>query len=431
MKYRIITYGCQMNKSDSERIATVLENSDYQPALNMNEADLILVNACSVRQSAIDRIWGQVKKIKELKTKNPKLKTVLIGCVLKKDRKKFSEKFDSILSIEDLPKLPNILNSKYKIQIDQYLKIQPIYQSSFSAFVPIMTGCNNFCTFCVVPHTRGREISRPAKEIICEVQNLIKRGYKEIWLLGQNVNSYKFKGVDFPKLLKMVNDIGGDFWIRFTSSHPKDFSAELINIMAGCEKVTEYLNLPVQSGDDEILKKMNRPYTMEIYKNIIRKIREKIPHIALSTDVIVGFPGEKEKQFENTVKLFKEIKYDMAYISQYSPRSGTKAANFKDDIPHLEKERRWKILTNILRKTALEKNKKYLGKTLDVLVETERPRTRSAGQASSVRDRHGYLYGKTRNYKTIEFKGPKNLIGKFTKIKIVDAFPWRLKGEMI
>lgn len=431
MKYRIITYGCQMNKSDSERIATALENSDYQPALNMNEADLILVNACSVRQSAIDRIWGQVKKIKELKTKNPKLKTVLIGCVLKKDRKKFSEKFDSILSIEDLPKLPNILNSKYKIQIDQYLKIQPIYQSSFSAFVPIMTGCNNFCTFCVVPHTRGREISRPAKEIICEVQNLIKRGYKEIWLLGQNVNSYKFKGVDFPKLLKMVNDIGGDFWIRFTSSHPKDFSAELINIMAGCEKVTEYLNLPVQSGDDEILKKMNRPYTMEIYKNIIRKIREKIPHIALSTDVIVGFPGEKEKQFENTVKLFKEIKYDMAYISQYSPRSGTKAANFKDDIPHLEKERRWKILTNILRKTALEKNKKYLGKTLDVLVETERPRTRSAGQASSVRDRHGYLYGKTRNYKTIEFKGPKNLIGKFTKIKIVDAFPWRLKGEMI
>lgn len=431
MKYRIITYGCQMNKSDSERIATALENSDYQPALNMNEADLILVNACSVRQSAIDRIWGQVKKIKELKTKNPKLKTVLIGCVLKKDRKKFSEKFDSILSIEDLPKLPNILNSKYKIQIDQYLKIQPIYQSSFSAFVPIMTGCNNFCTFCVVPHTRGREISRPAKEIICEVQNLIKRGYKEIWLLGQNVNSYKFKGVDFPKLLKMVNDIGGDFWIRFTSSHPKDFSAELINIMAGCEKVTEYLNLPVQSGDDEILKKMNRPYTMKIYKNIIRKIREKIPHIALSTDVIVGFPGEKEKQFENTVKLFKEIKYDMAYISQYSPRSGTKAANFKDDIPHLEKERRWKILTNILRKTALEKNKKYLGKTLDVLVETERPRTRSAGQASSVRDRHGYLYGKTRNYKTIEFKGPKNLIGKFTKIKIVDAFPWRLKGEMI
>ncbi|KKO02877.1 hypothetical protein LCGC14_0103280 [marine sediment metagenome] len=430
-----------MNHSDSERIATVLENIKYQPALNMNEADLILVNACSVRQSAIDRIWGQTKKFQKLKTKNSELRTVITGCVLKKDKGKFAKNFNLVLDINDLPELPeklltikqfsNLTIKDSALQNESYLRIEPEHSDNFSAYVPIMTGCNNFCTFCVVPYTRGREISRPAKEIICEVQNLIKRGYKEIWLLGQNVNSYKFKGANFPKLLNMVNDIGGDFWIRFTSSHPKDFSAELINIMASCEKVTEYLNLPVQSGDDEILKKMNRPYTMEIYKNIIRKIRKKIPNITLSTDVIIGFPGEKEKAFENTVKLFKEIKYDMAYISQYSPRSGTKAANFKDDIPRLEKERRWKILTNILRKTALEKNKKYLGKTLDVLIETERPRTRSVGQAGSVRDRHGYLYGKTRNYKTIEFKGPKNLIGKFTKIKIVDAFPWRLKGEMI
>ncbi|HDZ54459.1 MAG TPA: tRNA (N6-isopentenyl adenosine(37)-C2)-methylthiotransferase MiaB [Candidatus Nealsonbacteria bacterium] len=440
-KYWIITFGCQMNHSDSERIATVLENIKYQPALNMNEADLILVNACSVRQSAIDRIWGQTKKFQKLKTKNSELRTVITGCVLKKDKGKFAKNFNLVLDINDLPELPeklltikqfsNLTIKDSALQNESYLRIEPEHSDNFSAYVPIMTGCNNFCTFCVVPYTRGREISRPAKEIICEVQNLIKRGYKEIWLLGQNVNSYKFKGANFPKLLNMVNDIGGDFWIRFTSSHPKDFSAELINIMASCEKVTEYLNLPVQSGDDEILKKMNRPYTMEIYKNIIRKIRKKIPNITLSTDVIIGFPGEKEKAFENTVKLFKEIKYDMAYISQYSPRSGTKAANFKDDIPRLEKERRWKILTNILRKTALEKNKKYLGKTLDVLIETERPRTRSVGQAGSVRDRHGYLYGKTRNYKTIEFKGPKNLIGKFTKIKIVDAFPWRLKGEMI
>ncbi|OGZ17839.1 MAG: tRNA (N6-isopentenyl adenosine(37)-C2)-methylthiotransferase MiaB [Candidatus Nealsonbacteria bacterium RBG_13_36_15] len=416
-KYWIITFGCQMNRSDSERIAAVLEDSGYQPSVNLPEADLILVNACSVRQSAIDRIHGLTPKFKELKAKNHKLKTVLTGCVLKKDKKKISEKFDLILDINDLPELPNFLQaSDYKPKNKNYLKIQPKYSTDFTAFIPIMTGCNNFCTFCVVPYTRGHETSRKTQEILCEVENLAKRGYKEIWLLGQNVNSYKFGEINFPKLLKEVNNVKGNFWIRFTSSHPKDFSEELIDVMASCKKVTEYLNLPVQSGDNGILKKMNRPYTTKRYKKIIRKIRERIPNITLSTDAIVGFPGETERQFQNTAELFKEIKFDMAYIAQYSPRAGTKAANLKDNISHQEKERRWKVLSDILKKTALEKNKQWLGKAVEVLASEQK---------------NDFLIGKTREFKTTKFKGSENLVGNFVKIKVAVTLPWGLKGEII
>jgi len=437
MKYHIITYGCQMNHSDSERIASVLEDIGYQPASNEKEADLIVVNACSVRQSAIDRIWGLLPKFEKLKNKNKELKTVLTGCVLSADKKKFAKRlapygtqgsdmgFDLILDIKDLPKLSLKIrgNLNSKLAIKNYLEIKPRYQSQFSASVPIMTGCNNFCSFCVVPYTRGREISRSVEDILCEVRNLVERGYKEIWLLGQNVNSYNSEQkirnneqkINFPKLLKMVNNIPGNFWVRFTSSHPKDFSEELISTIAGCKKITEYLNLPIQSGDDEILKKMNRPYTIEQYKNLVKKIRGEIPNISLSTDVIVGFPGETEKQFKNTVRLFEEIKYDMAYIAKFSSRAGTAAAKLKDNIPRQEKERRWNILASVLKKTALEKNQEYTGKIIDVLPEEIMG---------------SFLVGKTRGYKTVRFKGPINLIGNFIKVKILEALPWGLKGEL-
>jgi len=496
MKYSIITFGCQMNKSDSERIAAVLEKIGYKPASKENEADLIVVNMCSVRQSAVDRIFGLNQKFVKLKTLNPKLKTVLTGCVLKEDKKKFQKGFDLILNIKDLPNWSKYLKPKISVELRRsplfngscYLKVKPKYQNNFSAFVPIMTGCNNFCSYCVVPFTRGPEVSRPAKDILCEVKKLIERGVKEIWLLGQNVNSYGVKRetdakqkrrtdaeVNFAKLLKMVNDIPGNFWIRFTSPHPKDFSDELIETMAKCQKVTPYLNLPVQSGDDEVLRKMNRPYTISQYKNLIKKIRSafkkyrKAPHqnlrfgtgyslekeIAISTDVIVGFPGETKQNFENTVKLFKEIKYDMAYIARYSPRPGTAAAKLKDDVSPKEKERRYKILTGILKETALGKNEKYIGRTLEVLVEAEQPRTRT----SSVRGRRGlnmlkyaenqrrsafssasisFYMGKTRTYKTVKIQlDPKpytlnaNLVGQFVKVKIIDALPWGLKGKLI
>jgi len=417
MKYWIITYGCQMNKSDSERIATVLESIGYQPAIKEDKADLIVINACSVRQSAIDRIWGQTQKFKKIKIKNNGIKTVLTGCILKKDKNKFNKFFDLIFNIRDLPKLPQLLSKSgiYDLKVSNYLEITPKYQSSFSAFLPIMTGCNNFCTFCVVPYTRGREISRSAKEILYEVENLAKRGYKEIWLLGQNVNSYRYGEINFSKLLRMVNNIPGDFWIRFMSSHPKDFSSELIETMVNCKKVTEYLNLPVQSGDDEILKKMNRPYNIEQYKETIRKIIEEVPDISLSTDVIVGFPGETENNFQNTVRLFREIRFDMAYIAQFSPRPGTAAFELKDSVSHQEKERRWRILTDALKETALEKNKNYLGKEIEVLVEE---------------DKNGFLLGKTKNYKTIKFRGDSNLVGQFIKVHITQTLPWGLKGEL-
>jgi tRNA-2-methylthio-N6-dimethylallyladenosine synthase len=355
MHYFIVTFGCQMNKSDSERIATILENKGYKQASKINGADLIVVNMCSVRQSAVDRVYGLAPKFKKLKAENPKLKTVLTGCILKKDRNKFQKVFNSIWNIED------------------YLSISPKYQSNFRAFIPISNGCNNFCAYCVVPFTRGPLVCYDHRKILGEVKNVVnphtKRGQgtegtkinkvsphygvgvKEIWLLGQNVNDYNSptdSSVDFPKLLKLVNDIPGNFQIRFTSPNPKNFSDELIEIMAKSEKVAKYLNLPVQSGDNQILKKMNRPYTVKQYKNLVKKIRKKIPNINLSTDVIVGFPGETKKQFENTVKLFKEIKFNMAYIAKYSPRPGTAAFKMKDNVPLKEKKRREKILMDII-----------------------------------------------------------------------------------
>jgi len=403
MKYFIITFGCQMNKSDSERIARVLEEIEYKPASKIDEADLIVVNMCSVRQSAVDRIYGLIPKFQKLKAKNEKLKTILTGCILKEDRRKFAKGFDRVLRFKDL------------------LKYQAKYQNNFRVFVPISNGCNNFCTYCVVPFTRGHLVCRGHKEILKEAESAIQKGFKEIWLLGQNVNDYHSSvdsSIDFPTLLKMVNDISGNFWLRFTSPNPKNFSDKLIGALAECKKFTEYLNLPVQSGDNEILKKMNRPYSVEQYRNLVKKIRQKIPGIALSTDVIVGFPGETEQNFQNTVKLFKEIKYDMAYVAQYSPRPGTAAFKLKDAIPYKEKERRWKTLTKILKESALEKNKKYVGKTLEVLVEVEQ---------------RGYLRGKTRNYKTVKFQVSdrrlEDLIGQFVKVKIIDALPWGLKGE--
>jgi len=409
MKYHIITFGCQMNKSDSERVATILEKEGYSQTSNIEEADLIVVNMCSVRQSAVDRVYGLIPKFKQLKTKNSKLKTVLTGCILKKDKNKFREIFDSIWALKN------------------YFKISPKCQSKSFAFVPISNGCNNFCTYCVVPFTRSPLVCRNHKEILKEVKNTVKKGFKEIWLLGQNVNDYHSptnNSIDFPKLLKMVNDIPENFWIRFTSPNPKNFSDELIETMAKYQKITPYLNLPVQSGDNEILKKMNRPYTVEQYKNLVKKIRaafkkyrnELEKEVSISTDVIVGFPEETKKQFQNTVKLFKEIKFDMAYIAKYSPRPQTAAFLLKDSVLPQEKERRYKILTEVLKETALEKNKKYIGKEVEVLVEERK---------------NQFLISKSRHYKAVKFESDKDLIGQFVNVKIIDALPWGLKGILV
>ncbi|MFA4871975.1 MAG: tRNA (N6-isopentenyl adenosine(37)-C2)-methylthiotransferase MiaB [Patescibacteria group bacterium] len=412
-KYFIWVLGCQMNKSDGERIDAVLSSLGYEKTSQESEADLIIVVACSVRQSAMDRIYGKARNWQKRRSRGD-LITILTGCVLDKDKNKLNNKFDLILPVTEINKIPNKLANLKIIEVADYFHLAPKYNSNFQAYVPIMTGCNNFCSYCVVPYVRGKEVSRPAQEIITECKNLIKRGYKEITLLGQNVNSYKNGKYDFPKLLKKIDDIPGDWWLRFITSHPKDLSADLIKIMAKGKHLTPYLHLPIQSGDKDILKAMNRQYTPAHYLRLINKVRKNIPDVMISTDIIVGFPGETKKQFLNTVKIFKKIKFDMAYIAKYSQRSGTTAAELKDNVPQLEKVRRWRELTEVLKKTALENNKRLMGKTVRVLVE---------------QFKNNKCLGKTHTFKTVTFESNKNLIGKFVKVKINQVYSWGLYGQ--
>ena len=314
--------------ADSERIARKLEMSGYKMTAKPESADIVVINACSVRQSATNRVYG---KIRNLKNK----KIIIAGCVLKEDKKKLLAKNKNIEFWHP----------------DEYFDLTPIASNSNATYIPIMTGCDNFCTYCAVPYTRGRERSRPAKNIIQDIKNAVNppAGGKatEIWLLGQNVNSYKY---GFPELLKIINDIPDNFKIYFMSSHPKDFSDKLIKTISESKKVSREIHLPAQSGDNAILKKMNRKYTISHYKNLIKKIRKAIPDVKISTDIIVGFPGETKEQFQNTVKLFKELKFSKAYIGKYSPRPGTPAAKMKDNVPIEEKKRRWQILNEIANK---------------------------------------------------------------------------------
>jgi tRNA-2-methylthio-N6-dimethylallyladenosine synthase len=431
-----------MNKSDSERVISFLENSGWQKTEKEKEADLILVNMCSVRQSAVDRVYGLTRKFSKLKDQNPKIKTLLTGCVSQADFEKLKNSFDFILPIKTLPSWSTILKKeKFYLKSPpreksfqqklEYLELKPKYEKNFSVYIPISFGCNYLCSFCIVPFVRGGLIYRNPTEIVDEVKMAVDSGVKEIWLVGQIVNNYfarnsKGELVDFSKLLEIINQIPGNFWLRFTSPHPKYFTDKLIETMAKSETITPYLNLPLQSGDDEILKLMRRNYTSKEYEELVKKIKKAFrkyrsgleKEVAISTDIIVGFPGEKENHFKNTVKFFKKIKFDMAYIAQYSPRPGTDAEKMeiKNPVPKKEKERRWKILNSVLQKVALEKNKKFIGKEVEVLVE-------------EFKD--GFLIGKTRHYKTVKFEGEKKLIGSFVKVKILDALPWGLRGKIL
>ncbi|MEA3398453.1 MAG: tRNA (N6-isopentenyl adenosine(37)-C2)-methylthiotransferase MiaB [Patescibacteria group bacterium] len=427
-KYYIITIGCQMNKSDSERASGILQEKGYGEANDYKQADLVILNTCGVRQTAEDRVYGLIPKIKK---ENPKAKIILTGCLSKRAdvKKRLENNIDIWLPITDLLKLPSKLNLSFsKFNKNNYLNIGPKYNSLFKAFVPIGNGCDNFCSYCVVPHARGREIYRSAGDILNEVRNLARLGYKEITLIAQNVNSYAEndkqkiagkKNVKFAELLNMVNNIEGNFWIRFATSHPKDMSDKLINVIAKGEKICEHIHLPAQAGDNGVLKAMNRKYTVEHYKNLIKKIRRAIPDASITTDIIVGFPGEARKQFNNTVKLFKEIKFDMAYIARYSSRPGTAAERLKDDVPAEEKKQREEKLMRILRKTALANNRRYAGKVEEILVEGKNKR--------------GEWYGRTRTNKNVKIKNAKSkrILGKFIKVKITNARDFGLVGALM
>ena len=425
-----------MNLADSERLAGRLEQNEYKKTDDKYGADLVIVNTCGVRQSAENRIYGLIPRIKK---ENLKVKIILTGCLA--ERKDVKRRLKDYVDIW-LP-INGIMNYELRITNEiprshikgcngDYLNIKPKYESRFSAFVPIGNGCDNFCSYCVVPYARGREVYRRAKDILDEARNLVKRGYKEIILIAQNVNSYKSitplsppskggKGrLDFADLLKIVNEIKGDFWIRFLSSHPKDMSLKLIKTMAACKKVCRQVYLPVQAGDNGILKAMNRKYTVKHYQQLIRTIRRIMPDASITTDLIVGFPGETKKQFSNSVKLFKEIKFDIAYISEYSARPGTAAFKLVDNVSPEEKRKRKNQLDEILRRTALANNKKYLGQIVRVLVENQ--------------TKAGEWFGKTATGKDVRIKNNEliitNLIGKFVEVKITEAREFCLAGRV-
>ena len=431
MTYHIITIGCQMNKADSERLAAYLETRAYSPLSNFKKANVVILTTCGVRQSAEDRVYGLANQIKKA---NPKTILILTGCLSNRAdvKRRLKNQVDLWLPIIDLLSLDDkikSLNNKKSPNGDfvesqnnyqDYLSTKPQYSSKFSAYVPIGNGCNNFCAYCVVPYARGRETYRPAKEIIAEVQKLIKQGYKEIALIAQNVNSYKSGSVDFADLVSTINSIKGDFWLRFVSSHPKDMSDKLIKTLAKSKKMCEHIHLALQSGDDEILRVMNRKYTSAHFSKLVKKIRlayakSKLP-VAITTDVIVGFPGETKAQFLNTVKIFNKLKFDFAYVSRYSPRFGTVSYKMKDNVSALEKKRRDEILMGIIAKTALVINKKYLKKVVEILVEGK--------------NKKGEYYGKTRTFKNVRFlSDKKDLIGSFIKVKIDKVEKFGLKGD--
>jgi tRNA-2-methylthio-N6-dimethylallyladenosine synthase len=467
--YFIKTFGCQMNVSDSERISGFLEKNGFKPASNIDEADLAVFNTCGVRQMAENRVYGQIHNLKKQVTRNKiQTKIILTGCLAnRKDvQRRLKDKVDLFCEIKDFPEkilnfefrisnqalISNALilkqtikstfnnsdlnqNSKFKIQnlgasesSCSYLSIKPNYGNNYSANIPIMSGCNNFCSYCVVPYARGRETSRPAEKILDEIRGLVKNGYKSITLLGQNVNSYKsenikLKNYNFSKLLKEINKIPGKFWIYFVSSHPKDMSDELIETIAKCKKVCEMIHLPVQSGSDEILEKMNRKYTAKHYLGLVRKIKSAFkkhkPGIpfSLTSDIIVGFPGETRKQFLESAEIMEKVRYDMVFFGQYSPRPGTAAWKFKDDVSNAEKARREKYLNTILAGTALANNRKYLQKTVEVLIENQK---------------NGSCFGKTRTLKNVKIATDrKKLVGNFVSTKITKTTAWHLEGELL
>ncbi len=424
--FNIVTIGCLMNKADSERFLAYLLKKGLKK-VDVLKADIVILNTCGIRQAAEDRIYGLANNIRK---KNPLSRIILTGCLAKRKdvKRRLKEKVDLFLPINELPNFleilrsekedKNILDELREVNGEEYLKIKPIHSNDFSALVPVGNGCNNFCSYCVVPYARGREVYRNFDEILKEVKNLIGQGYKEIFLIAQNVNSYKSKGKDFSDLILEINKIKGDFWIRFSSSHPKDLSDKLIQVIGKAEKLVDHLHLAVQSGDNEILEAMNRKYTVEYYIDLIKKIRKARPGIAITSDVIVGFPGETRKQFNNTKKLFEIIKYDLVYISKYSPRPFTVAYTMKDDVNLGEKKERERELSEVLQKTASENNDKYLNKKIKVLVE---------GINSK-----GIYYGKISAYKNVLFskkiENKDEIIGSFVLVNIKEVKDFGLKG---
>ena len=420
LKYFIETYGCQMNEHDSENIAGMLVRCGYTKADSKQEADLILFNTCCVREHAELRTFGNVGFIKELKQQNPRLILGVCGCMMQqKDvAERLFKRFpfvDIIFGTHELKNFPimleKALNNQRVFNITEMdgevIEGMPTERDpGFSTFVNIMYGCNNFCTYCIVPYVRGRERSRRPEDIIDEVRTVIEQGYSEVTLLGQNVNSYYYEGVTFPMLLRSVNEIEGLKRLRFMTSHPKDLSDELIDAMAQLDKVCKHIHLPVQSGSDEILRRMNRRYDSAHYLELVDKLRSRVKDVEITTDIIVGFPGETEKDFQDTCELVRRVGYSNAYTFAYSPRQGTVAARMEDQIPDDEKKRRLNALNAILADTIPANNAKYIGYEGEILVEGV--------------DHRGepLLFGKLSNFKMVYVQGDEALVRSIVPVQV-------------
>ncbi len=431
MKFFIETYGCQMNVADSELVANILNKAGYISTSNIDEADIIIFNTCTVRQNAEDRVLGRISNENKRKVKKTHLKIGIIGCVaqrLEEELLKDNKAIDFVAGVDQYKELPNIINSlnhnqkRSKTEVNNsevYEHLLPKREGHFNAFVTITRGCDNFCTYCIVPYTRGRERSRSFEEIVTEVRIAGENGFKDVTLLGQNVNSYQFKNTNFPELLRKVNKVESIKRLRFVTSHPKDLSDELIEVMATSDKICEHLHLPMQSADNEILKRMNRGYSAEHYFKIVQKLRKAMPEIAITSDIIAGFPGETEEQFQRTYNMMKNIEFDYAFTFKYSPRKGTKAADFQDQIAEKIRLERLSRLIDLQTKITHKKYQNQIGKIKELYVEKVSKKSQSE------------LAGKSRDFKITVFEGDKSLIGSFVKVKIVDAVGWTLKGELM
>lgn len=415
----IFTFGCQMNYADSDRVREILTRFGLTEVQNQDDADLIILNTCNVRQKAADRVFGYQKKIQQLR-KTKKRTWVIMGCLVTRTSQRTDEKRDPLLPqlteldlalrVEDLGQLPALLGLGEGIMGD-YLNILPKFE--LTAYIPIMTGCNNFCSYCIVPYTRGRERSRSVADVLAECQKALQDGAKEIVLLGQNVNSYAY---DFPDLLRQVNALPGKFWLWFTSSHPKDCTPELFQSMRACEKMRPHLHLAVQNGLDETLARMNRKYTTADYRQIVANYRQLFPEGALTTDWIVGFCGETEQDFAQSLDFMREMRFDQIYFAQYSERPGTFATeNLDDDVTPEQKNQRWHVFNEEMKKISFEINQSYVGRECEMLVEQVRG---------------DQLIGRIGQDKPVFCQG-KAQVGDFLKIKITKSKDWRLWAEII
>lgn len=436
--FHITTFGCQMNEHDSEIMAGMLLEKGYQQAESRDEANIVIFNTCSIRENADKRFFGTLGTLKKRKMAERDAFTVCVcGCMMQQQHiiDTLKAKFpwvDVVYGTHNLHELPKLLDNLYmqkKKQIDVWpdgkeivegLPAQRLFEHK--SFVNIMYGCNNFCSYCIVPYTRGRERSRRPEDIVAEVKRLVSDGVKEVTLLGQNVNSYKGSGengqADFADLIYMLAEIDGLERIRFMTSHPKDLSDKLIEAFKNCDKLCKYVHLPVQAGSSKVLKEMNRKYTREHYLDLVKKLRAAVPDITISTDIIVGFPGETEEEFEETLSLVKEVEYDSAFTFLYSVREGTPAARREDQVPEDVKHARFNRLVDAINEISAKKNAAYVGKVEKVLVDGE------------SRSKEGTYEGRTDGFKLVNFTGGADLAGKIVDVQITDSNTFSLTGKV-